>query len=151
VRKLERTALLEASVERAYAVVVDVLRYPEFVPGCETVEVLETTETGLVARVAVAGRGLRESFVTENRHEPCESVLMSLQQGPFERLQGQWRFTALGDVGCRVDLRIEYVPKGILARLLSPIADKVANRLVDAFSERITSQPLLESPAPHAN
>jgi len=141
VRTLERSALLEVTPSVAYAVVIDVLRYPEFLPGCEAVEVLETTVSGLVAKVAVAGHGLHETFVTANSHQPHESVLMSLQQGPFERLEGQWSFTPLGEIGCRVDLRIEYVPKGMLARLLSPIADRVANRLVDAFIERIAAQP----------
>jgi ribosome-associated toxin RatA of RatAB toxin-antitoxin module len=140
VRTLERTALLEVTPSVAYAVVVDVMRYPEFVPGCKAVEVLETSDHGLVAKVAVAGRGLHETFVTSNRHMLHESVVMSLREGPFERLEGQWRFTPLGEVGCRVDLRIEYQPKGMLTRLLSPIADRVANKLVDAFSERIAGQ-----------
>ena len=139
-RTLERTALLEVTPSVAYAVVVDVMRYPEFVPGCKAVEVLETSDNGLVAKVAVAGRGLHETFVTSNRHMLHESVVMSLREGPFERLEGQWQFTPLGEVGCRVDLRIEYQPKGMLTRLLSPIADRVANRLVDAFSERIAGQ-----------
>ena len=60
-----------------------------------------------------------------------------MQQGPFEHLEGEWSFTPLGDIGCRIDLRIEYLPKGVLTRLLSGLADRVANRLVDAFSERI--------------
>ncbi len=137
---LERMALLEVPPSVAYAVVVDVLRYPEFLPGCEAVEIIETTDSGLVAEVAVKGKGLRESFITANRHQTDEAVYMSLQQGPFERLEGQWLFTPLGTIGCRVDLRIDYLPRGLVAKLLSGLADKVANRLVDAFSERIIEQ-----------
>ena len=137
---LERSALLEVPVSAAYDVVIDVARYPLFLPGCEAVEVLETTPSGLVAQVAVAGKGLKESFITENRHEPHEAVYMSLQQGPFDRLEGEWLFTPLGTVGCRIDLRIDYIPRGLLAKLLSGLADRVANRMVDAFSERIVAQ-----------
>ena len=136
---LERTALLEVPIDVAYDVVVDVVRYPDFLPGCKTVTVLDTSDSGLTARVAVAGRGIHESFVTENVHHPHESVFMYLREGPFERLEGQWLFTPLGDVGCRVDLRIDFVPKGLLAHLLSGFADKAANRLVDAFSARMQS------------
>ena len=134
---LERSALLEAPVALAYDVIADVARYPEFLPGCESVLVLETTSTGLVAEVSVAGRGIHESFVTANEHRPQEAIVMSLRDGPFERLEGEWLFTRLGDLGCRVDIRIEFVPKGIVARLLGGFADRLANRLVDAFSERI--------------
>lgn len=138
--KLERTALLEVPIDVAYDVVVDVLRYPDFLPGCKAVSVLESSDSGLIAKVAVAGRGIHESFVTENVHHPHESVFMYLREGPFERLEGQWLFTPLGDIGCRVDLRIDYLPKGLIAHLLSGFADKAANRLVDAFSQRIISQ-----------
>ncbi len=134
---LERSALLEVPPRVAYAVVIDVPRYPQFLPGCERVEVLDTTPTGLVAEVSVAGKGLQEKFVTSNVHQPHEKVTMYLQHGPFEHLAGEWSFTPLGEIGCRVDLRIEYVPKGLLARLLAGLADTVANRMVDAFSERI--------------
>ena len=137
---IERTALLEVPATFAYDVVIDVVHYPDFLPGCKAVQVLHATDTGLVAKVAVVGAGLHESFVTENQHTSGEAVSMSLREGPFERLEGEWVFTALGDVGCRVDLRIEYQPKGLVARLLSGLADRVANRLVDAFVARIVDQ-----------
>lgn len=139
-KTLERSALLEVPAPLAYAVIVDVLRYPDFVPGCAQIEVLRTTATGLIAQVAVAGRGLHESFVTENIHQPFESVVMSLREGPFEVLEGRWQLTPLGEVGCRIDLHIEFVPKGLLARVLSGFTDRIADRLVDAFSERIVSE-----------
>ena len=138
--ELIRTALLEVPPSVAYDVVVDVLSYPKFVPGCKSVSVLETHAAGLVAEVAVAGKGIHESFVTTNQHHLDEMVVMSLREGPFERLEGHWSFTALGDIGCRIDLRIEYIPKGVLARLMSVFADKMANKMVDAFSERILAE-----------
>ncbi len=136
--RLERSALLEAPVALAFEVIADVASYPEFLPGCQAVKVLETSASGLVAEVSVAGRGIHESFVTANEHRPGEAIVMSLRDGPFERLEGEWLFTRLGELGCRVDIRIEFVPKGIVARLLSGFADRLANRLVDAFSQRIT-------------
>ena len=124
----------------AYAVIVDVVQYPTFLPGCEAVQVLETTADGLIAEVAVSGKGLHESFITANVHRPGESVVMSLQEGPFEYLQGQWQLTPLGEVGCKVHLIIEYVPKGVVARVLSGLAERIANRLVDAFTTQIIAQ-----------
>jgi ribosome-associated toxin RatA of RatAB toxin-antitoxin module len=140
VKTLNRSALLAVPAPAAYAVIVDVLAYPDFVPGCEQVEVLRTTPTGLIAQVAVAGRGLHESFVTENIHQPFESVVMSLREGPFEVLEGRWQLTPLGDTGCRIDLHIEFIPKGVLARVLSGFIDRIANRVVDSFSDRIVSE-----------
>lgn len=142
-----RSALVEAPPSAAYAVVVDVERYPEFLPNCSAVQVLESTDSGLVAAVTVVGKGLSEQFVTSNRHQQDQSVLMSLREGPFKHLEGEWVFTPLGDLGCRIDMRLEFVPRGLLARLLSGLADSVANRLVDAFSERVLQQHALQQQA----
>ena len=139
-KKLERTALLEVPVEVAYEVIVDVLQYPAFLPGCEDVQVRETHTQGLIAEVSVAGKGLKESFVTANVHQPGERVVMQLQEGPFEHLRGEWLLTPLGEAGCKVHLTIEYAPKSVVARVLSGLADRVANRMVDAFSDRIIAQ-----------
>lgn len=137
---LVRSALLEVPPSAAYDVVIDVTQYPEFLPGCTGVSVLQTTPQGLVAQVSVRGAGVQESFVTSNTHTPNELVVMTLQEGPFERLEGRWTFTALGDIGCRIDMHIDYEPKGVLARILSKLDNRVANKMVDAFSERIGQQ-----------
>ena len=138
--KLFRSALLEVPPSAAYAVVIDVARYPEFLPGCHAVSVLQTTSDGLVAQVSITGAGIKESFVTNNVHTANALVVMSLRDGPFERLEGRWTFTALGDIGCRIDLHIDYEPKGILSRILGTLANRAANKIVDAFSERIGEQ-----------
>ncbi len=142
--QISRSALVEAPAAAAYEVVVDVERYPEFLPNCKSVQVLESHTHGLVAAVTVAGRGLTERFVTTNSHMPGQSVLMSLREGPFRRLEGEWIFTQIGDMGCRIDMHLEFVPKGLLARLLSGLAEGIANKLVDAFSERVVQQYQLQ-------
>ena len=64
-------------------------------------------------------------------------VAMSLREGPFRTLEGNWTFKPLGQEGCRVDLDLEFEPSGLLATMLSPMAESLANLMVDAFVERI--------------
>lgn len=134
-----------APVTTAYQVVADVQAYAEFLPGCEAVEVLETRmlEDGIsevVARVTAASRGLRQEFITTNRCQPSQRIQMSLQEGPFERLEGCWTFKALGDDGCRVALDLDFVAKGLLTKTLGGVVGSVSDRMVDAFAERIQAQ-----------
>ena len=139
---ITKSALLMVPVETAYAVVVDVAAYPQFLPACRDTRVISQPSVDeLTASVTVGGtvggKSIEETFVTHNRHEPGQRVDMLLSQGPFDRLEGHWLFTQLGDIGCKVEVTIDYVPRGLLARLLSTLADPMANRLVDAFSDRI--------------
>ena len=138
-RKLTRRALLEVTVATAYQVVCDVVSYPQFVPACDSVTVLEQLEDGLRAKVVVAARGMRQSFTTVNHHVRNERIKMMLEDGPFERLVGEWQFAGIGDAGCRVSLAMDFVPKGMLAMMLSGVAEPVADTLVDAFCERMRS------------
>ena len=139
---ISKSALLMVPADIAYEVVIDVAAYPLFLPACQSTQVIsQPSELELTASVTVGGRiggkAIEETFVTHNQHQPGERVDMSLSQGPFERLEGHWQFTRLSDVGCKVEVTIDYVPRGILGRMLSKLAEPMANRMVDAFSERI--------------
>ena len=119
--------------------------YKRQLPGCEAVEVLETRIlpegiSEVVAKVTAASRGLRQEFITTNRCQPSQRIQMSLQEGPFERLEGCWTFQALGDEGCRVALDLEFVAKGLLMKTLGGVVGSVSDRMVDAFAERIQAQ-----------
>lgn len=143
--RIERSLLLLVPAPVAYRVVADVQAYGEFLPGCEAVEVLQerTLDNGaseVTARVTASARGLRQEFVTLNHCVPFERIQMHLQEGPFERLDGCWTFTPLGDEGCRVELELEFIAKGMLMKTLSGVLGSVSDRMVDAFAERIQSQ-----------
>ena len=139
--QISRSALLMVPVEVAYEVVVDVASYPEFLPACLATTIIETQSQGLTASVTVggrvAGRAIEETFVTRNAHVLNEQIDMSLSDGPFEKLEGKWLFKKLGDQGCKIEVTINYTPKGLLARMLSTLVDPMASKMVDAFSQRI--------------
>ena len=142
--RVERSLLLLVPASAAYQVVADVQAYGEFLPGCDSVEVLQerTLEDGVsevTARVTASARGLRQEFVTINRCQPFERIQVQLQEGPFDRLDGCWTFKPVGDEGCRVELELEFIAKGLLMKTLSGVLGSVSDRMVDAFAERIQS------------
>ena len=142
--RVERSLLLLVPASAAYQVVADVQAYGQFLPGCDSVEVLQerTLEDGVsevTARVTASARGLRQEFVTVNRCQPFERIQVQLQEGPFDRLDGCWTFKPVGDEGCRVELELEFIAKGLLMKTLSGVLGSVSDRMVDAFAERIQS------------
>ena len=140
--EIARSCLLLVPVSRAYEVVADIQRYPEFLPSCEAVSVLQrrqisATVEEVAAQVTVSKAGTTYQFETLNTGTTDQTIDVALQSGPFERLQGEWRFKALGAEGCRVELQLDFVASGLLARLIEPIAQSAADRMVDAFAQRI--------------
>ena len=62
---------------------------------------------------------------------------MSLQDGPFQRLDGSWRFNTLRADACKVEFMLDYQFKsGLLGSALSPVFDQIARSFVDAFVRR---------------
>ena len=65
---------------------------------------------------------------------------MHLVNGPFSRLDGEWRFVPLADGtqrACRVELVLHYgFDNAALGALVGPVFDRIAGSLVDAFVKR---------------
>lgn len=139
-KTIQKSVLLMHSAHEMFALVTDVQHYPQFLPWCDHTEVLERAEDTMVAKVGMSIGGLRQSFTTRNLHVNDRQVLMSLVDGPFSRLNGQWDFTPLGDgaeSACKVAFQLTYgFSSTTLARLVGPVFDKIAGSLVEAFVKR---------------
>jgi ribosome-associated toxin RatA of RatAB toxin-antitoxin module len=62
---------------------------------------------------------------------------MHLVEGPFSHLYGRWEFQALGEIGCKITLKMEFdFSSFLLKKTLGPIFSKIVNTLVDAFIQR---------------
>ena len=134
--KITRTAILDAPVTRAYRVVSDVEQYPDFLPGCQGVTILDHDDRQTVIRVDVSWSGFSDSFVTKNRSITNERIQMDLSAGPFNSLDGVWSFSAIGEKGCRVGLELNYELKGV-AKLGRKLLERAIDGCVEAFQRRI--------------
>ena len=135
--EVNRSVLVSHTPEQMFALVDAVERYPEFLPWCGGASVSFRDETRTRATVNISYRGVKRSFTTENTKRAPAEMVMRLVEGPFRDLDGEWRFTALGERGCKVEFRLRYeFSSRLLAKLLGPIFDYIANSLVEAFVKR---------------
>ena len=137
---VSKSVLIWYSAEEMYALVVDVPRYPQFLPWCDHASAQTQPDDSVLAELGISFSGIRQTFSTRNTQQPGRSVVMRLVSGPFSQLQGEWRFTPLGDAAqraCRVELDLSYgFSNGALAALVGPVFDKIAATMVDAFVKR---------------
>ncbi len=134
---VERQALVPHRAAAMYALVEDIERYPDFLPWCSGTSVLARDPARTVATIEVDFRGVRQQFTTENAKRPPELIELRLVRGPFRDFRGEWRFTGLGEAGCKVELSLAYeLANPMLARLAGPVFDHIANTFVDAFVRR---------------
>jgi ribosome-associated toxin RatA of RatAB toxin-antitoxin module len=131
---IRRSALVEHSAARMFALVNDVAAYPRRFDWCDNAEILASGENRLVARLELGLGALRTWFTTENTLSPPHHIDMHLRDGPFKRLEGRWQFHALDESACKVSLTLEFEPQN---RLLGPALaigfQGLADRMVDDF------------------
>lgn len=134
---VERSALVSHAPAEMFELVRDVEAYPEFLSWCTGSELVSDDGREQVATLEVSIAGIRQRFTTRNRLDPPGTLEMVLLEGPFRRLQGSWRFSPIGDEGCRVLLRLEFEFAGSLLGLAFQRGfARIADRLVDDFSAR---------------
>lgn len=93
----------------------------------------------MLAEIGIAFSGIHQTFSTRNKHIENRQVIIDLVDGPFSKLEGEWNFLPLGDEtqrACKVELNLTYGFDNTLGRLISPVFDKIAGSMVDAFVKR---------------
>lgn len=134
---IARSALVIHSAENMYRLVHDVGAYPDFLSWCTGAEVHEQGPELQVASLDVVVGGLGQRFTTRNRLERGERLIMSLVDGPFRRLAGEWRFEQLGEAGSKISLELSFeVSSRLMAGAFSRGFASVADKLVRDFGRR---------------
>ena len=131
---IQRSALVEHSAARMFALVNDIAAYPRRFDWCDAAQVLEQDDARVLARLDLGLGSLRTWFTTENTLAPPHHIDMQLRDGPFRKLSGRWQFHALDESACKVTLTLDFEPNNrLLAPALALGFQGLADRMVDDF------------------
>ena len=136
-RSVKKSVLVPFSAGEMFELVDRVELYPQFLPWCAGAVSLASSENAKTARIEIDFHGVRAHFTTDNLNRPAESIVVTLRDGPFRHLHGEWRFRALGEDACKVEFELAYeFTTHILERVVGPVFSHIANTFVDAFVRR---------------
>jgi ribosome-associated toxin RatA of RatAB toxin-antitoxin module len=123
-----------------FELVADIPAYPKFLPWCGSVRVLSQEDDAVIASIEIAYHGVHKSFTTRNLLQHDKMMEIRLLDGPFSYLQGFWSFAALDELASKITLDLEFeVANRLVATVLTPVFNSVANQLVDSFHRRARS------------
>lgn len=120
-----------------YELVNNIEEYSQFLPLCQTARILSSSENKVAAVLLIQKGPLNLSFSTENLLTPYTAITMNLLDGPFEYLQGIWKFIDLAQGGSKVELKLDFEMKGTLLKYtLGPLFSTLAQNMVQVFCIR---------------
>lgn len=134
---VEKSVLIEYGVNQMFDLVDRVEDYPKFLPWCDGTELLERNERITAGRIHINFKGVKASFATENPKEVPLWMNINLREGPFQSMDGGWRFTPLGETACKVEFRLHYeFSSKMLEKVLGRVFSHIAGTLVECFVKR---------------
>jgi ribosome-associated toxin RatA of RatAB toxin-antitoxin module len=129
--------LVAHSAQRMYELVCDFEAYPEFLPWCSQSRLISRTPEQICGELEVSRVGIRQRFSTCNLLVENERMDILLRDGPFRKLEGGWRFQALQEDACKVELLLDFEFAGkLIDAAFGRVFNQIANTLVDAFCKR---------------
>ena len=131
------------SASNMFDLVVDMEKYPLFVPLCTGLKVRSRTDKGdgvsvVIAAMTVAYKMIQQTFVTRDTLDrPNLKILVEYLDGPFSHLQNRWVFHPTGENSCEVEFFIDYEFKSrMLAMVMGAMFDTAFRKFSAAFEQR---------------
>ena len=128
---------LPYSPEQIFDLVVDIERYPEFLPWCVGARIRSRAENEVVADLMIGIKIIRERYTSRVKYERPGRIDVSYERdGPFKHLTNRWILTAV-EGGCEVDFFLDFEFKSrTLQRLIGLLFQEAVHRMVGAFEIR---------------
>jgi ribosome-associated toxin RatA of RatAB toxin-antitoxin module len=139
---VRKSAIVARGCDTMFELVDRVEDYPRFLPWCAATHLIERGDGVTSARLEIDFRGLKSRIATVNRKERPHRMTLELVEGPFSEFSGEWRFSPLGEHGCRVELAVDYAfSSRALEAALEPVFGHITTTLVERFVARAESLP----------
>ena len=136
-QKVTKSVLVPYAAAQMFALVDDVEAYPQFLPWCGGAKVLDRDANGKTARVDIDYHGVKAHFTTHNTTVRAEKIVITLKDGPFRHLHGEWRFRALAEDASKVEFELAYeFTTTLIETIVGPVFNHIANTFIDAFVRR---------------
>ena len=136
-QRVMKSVLVPYAPARMFELVDRIDLYPQFLPWCGGTRILAQAENRKTARIDIDYHGVRAHFTTDNQNTPPDKIVITLKDGPFRHLHGEWHFRALAENACKIELELAYeFATQLLDAVIGPVFSHIANTFIDAFVAR---------------
>ena len=132
---------ISCSKENLIKMVLDIEKYPEFVPWCIAGKIHNKIDKGNITEI-IADLTIGKSFFNETYksfiiyEKSTDSIHVTNMQGPLKYLENRWFFKKLGN-NSEIDFHIDFELKNkILNLLMVKFFDIGLKKIADAFEKR---------------
>ncbi|MGF1592013.1 MAG: type II toxin-antitoxin system RatA family toxin [Kiloniellaceae bacterium] len=129
--------VLPYSPAQLYELVIDIERYPEFLPWCLGARVRTREDDLIVADLIIGFKMFRERFTSCVKPDAAAGRIdVTYAEGPFRYLENHWVFLD-HPAGCEIDFYVDFEFRNkLLQRVIEALFHEAVRRMVSAFETR---------------
>lgn len=132
---------LNYSAKQIYDLVIDVEKYPKFLPWCQSAKIIEiVSEQNFHADLVANFKGFIEKyrsdviFYEEDEHFYVEAKAIN---GPFKELINIWKINKIDENLCEVEFFVNFEFNSFMLQKVAGIFfDKAAHKMMESFERR---------------
>lgn len=135
------TRILPYAPEQLFGLVIDIERYPEFLPWCRGARVIERGAQGFIGEMIISFSHLTERYTSKVVPQPPAGghegrIDVTLVSGPFHHLENHWRFVPHAN-GTELHFAVDFAFKSrLLEKLIGGVFTRASEKMVAAFTAR---------------
>ena len=134
----KQEVIINHSAKSIYDIVLDIEKYPEFIPWCSAVQIRTKTKKNIIADLLVNYKYFQKTFTSDVRFDSNNLIIDVLYiEGPLKNLQNQWKFEKVEDKKTKVHFKIKFEFNNALYQNISEIFfDLIENKMINSFKKR---------------
>jgi len=131
---IKKSEEINVSHELIFALINNVGDYHKFLPWCSDSKIISDTNNKMAAEIEISKNFVNWKFSTENTYSLNKRIDIKLIDGPFNHLEGYWKFKKLDNYNTTVELYLEYKFDSRMIELsIKPIFSKIMSSILDSF------------------
>ena len=131
---IKKSEEINVSHELIFALINNVEDYHKFLPWCSDSKIISDTNNKMAAEIEISKNFVNWKFSTENTYSLNKRIDIKLIDGPFNHLEGYWKFKKLDNYNTTVELYLEYKFDSRMIELsIKPIFSKIMSSILDSF------------------
>ena len=137
VNKYQEEKRFPYSKRQLFELVMDIEKYPEFLPWAKAARIIERHDNYLIADLLVNFKGVEEQYRSHVSFRKYAFIEVKQVDGPFKILHNKWEFLPSAEGGAKLAFSIEFEFRSfILRNLMGGMFKKAQHKMIEAFEKR---------------
>ena len=106
----KQEVIINHPAKSIYKIVLDIEKYPEFIPWCSTVRIRSKKLNNIIADLLVKYSFFQKTFTSNVKYDSNKLIIdVFYIEGPLKNLQTQWKFEKIAEKITKVHFLIKYI------------------------------------------